>query len=150
MQVLRVMLIAGFLASGVHYIPMVGAQENSREKDPFPPGIVTGQAFSAIKYTRTVRVQPDGRRAITAEGHHMLLARDGAGRIYMAGADPDGSQSHCDIPSLGKLPPCDVWAPFLFEPDKRTMWHWTDGEIGDKHSSCRWISRTTRWRKRNG
>ena len=102
----------------------------AQEGDPYSPAIVTGQAFSAVRYSRTVRVEPNGRRAIVREGHRVLMARDREGRIYMASQGMADKQ--CDLPSLGKLPVCDFWGPLLLDLGAKTIWHWTDGEIGDK------------------
>ncbi len=108
-------------------------QGDPAQADPYSPAIVTGQAFSAVRYSRTVRVEPNGRRAIVREGHRVLMARDREGRIYMAGQGMADKQ--CDLPSLGKLPVCDFWGPLLLDLRAKTIWHWTDGEIGDKEQS---------------
>ena len=105
---------------------------SATDGDPSRPEIVTGEAFSAVKYTRTVQVQPNGKRLITSEGHHVLMARDSSGKIYMAGGDDAAGTQNCDLPTLGKLPPCDAWNNFLFDPTKGTMTHWMEGERGGK------------------
>jgi len=110
--------------------PRISAQEEGRGPDAWTPAVVTGAAFSAVRYTRTVRVQPDGSRITIAERHRILVARDADGRIFMSGADRAGDD--CDLPSLGKLPICDYWELLLFDPSAGVMWHWSEGEIGDK------------------
>ncbi len=102
--------------------PCLKAQSiDGAAKGYLEPAIITGQAFSALKYIRTVHVQSDGRRIITAEGHHIRMARDSEGRIYMAGAGMTGKP--CDLPLIGKLPLCDYWNPSILDLKARLMWH---------------------------
>ena len=141
MRNLETVAIAALLAGSVTAVPLPGNAQAANpaisapagpatDTDASQSGIVTGQAFSAIKYTRTVQVQPSGKRLITAEGHHVRLARDRSGRIYMAGGN--AGLENCDLPSLGKLPLCEAWNTLLFDPAAGTMTHWVEGEIGDK------------------
>jgi hypothetical protein len=108
----------------------MAAQEEEASTDASAPAVVKGAAFSAVKYTRTVRVKPDGSRIVIAEAHRIRVARDADGRIFMAGADRAGDD--CDLPSLGKLPICDSWQLLLFDPNSGAMWHWSDGERTDR------------------
>ena len=106
------------------------AQEKEQDADSWTPGVVKGEAFSAVKYTRMVRMQPDGRRVTVARGHRILVARNADGRVFMAGADR--AETNCYIPSMSKLPLCDSWSLLLFDPSAKMMWHWSDGETADK------------------
>jgi hypothetical protein len=119
-------VLAGLLLPGHRLI----AQEEGHVANSSAPTIVTGEAFSAVTYMRTVRVQPDGSFLTLSQNHRIQIARDVDGRIFMAGADRAGD--HCDLPSLGKLPPCDMWKIMLFDPVTGVMWHWGEGEIADQ------------------
>jgi hypothetical protein len=84
-----------------------------------------------------VHVQKDGTSVIVAEKGHSLIARDSDGRVFMSAAEERSGD--CDLPDLGsdlpnlkKLPLCDHWGLHLFDPKAGVMWHWADGEIGDK------------------
>lgn len=106
------------------------AQDSDAAASKHSPAVVTGQSFSASKFTREVHVQRDGTVVVVKEKGHALLARDADGRVFMAGArDAD---ENCDLPNLGKLPVCEVWTPFIFDPAAGVMWHWSEGEIGGK------------------
>jgi len=117
------------LQAGTALYAQAPAQTADTQQDGTAPVVVQGHPFSAIKYTRVVQTQPDGRLSVKQEAHHILLARDTDGNTFISGADQFGRQ--CDIPSLGKLPTCDLWSSSLFEPAKATMWHWVDGESAD-------------------
>ncbi len=119
-----------FFALGCFAFVSRAPATQNMDADLYTPAIVTGHPFSAVRYTRTVIVQPNGKRTITAEGHHVLMARDRGGRIYMAGAGM--SDKHCDLPSLGKLPPCDAWFPFVADLKAGTWVHWGEGEFAEK------------------
>ena len=86
---------------------------------------VTGQPFSAIKYTRTVKIMPDGKRVIKSERYSIRLARDADGRVLVEGASPP---VECEGPGLLEPLKC-IYARFLFfDPKARTMTHWMEGE----------------------
>lgn len=119
--ILAYVLIGGFTAN---------AQSGETEKYLSMPAVIAGHPFSAIKYTRTVTVQPSGHRIVASEAHRLLLARDTIGSILLSGTDQVDEQ--CDIPALGNLKTCDHWTLSLFDPSNATMWHWGEGEIADK------------------
>lgn len=106
------------------------AQTSQQAENTSPPAIVTGEPFSAVKFTHVVHIQKDGTPLVTAEKGHALLARDLKGRIFMSGAA--GFNDDCDLPELGKLPVCDAWRLFIFDPGAGVMWHWGDGELATK------------------
>ena len=87
---------------------------------------VTGQPFSAIKYTRTVKIMPDGKRVIKTERYSILLARDAEGRVRVEGASPP---VECEQPGLLVPLKCAYANIFVFDPMARTMTHWGEGEI---------------------
>ena len=94
-------MVVGSVRVGGGQLPAQNAIKTTEAEDA--PMIVTGQPFSAWKYTRRVRVEADGRRVITANGHQTQLGRDRSGRVMMPGAGM--ADEHCDHPSSGKLPP---------------------------------------------
>lgn len=120
----------GTFLSIVNVTGALTSEEDGTTKRDGVPTVISGHPFSAIKYERIVRVQSDGRRATIREAHHILLARDARGVIFMSGADR--SDSNCDLPQLGHLEICDFWSTILFDPTTATMWHWPEGEVADK------------------
>ncbi len=126
-------LLVGLITTGSRLADAQAGDSVGSATDPdaSQPEIVTGEAFSAVKYTRTVQVQPNGKRLITAEGHHILMARDRSGKIYMTGVE-ETPENTCDLSSLGKLPLCEAWSNFLFDPTGGTMTHWMRGKRGGK------------------
>jgi hypothetical protein len=134
----RAVICGAVLACGAFCGQRMAAQEEVQDAEAWTPTVVEGAAFSAVTYKRTVRVQPDGKRIVVAEGHRMLVARDAAGRIFMEGVDAGDNGDDCDLPSLGKLPTCDYWELLLFDPKSKVMWDWSDGEIADKVQMGLW------------
>jgi len=89
---------------------------------------VTGQPFSAIKYSRTVKIMPDGKQQfIRNEQYPVQLARDSKGRILLQTMHV---QPECDQPESPKPPICPYWLLLLFDPGAQTMTHWVEGEFG--------------------
>jgi hypothetical protein len=86
---------------------------------------VIDQPFSATKYHRTIKILSDGKQLITAERHSIQLARNSAGLIRIAGANPI---PECDQPSPPALSPCPVENVFVFNPETQTITHWPEGE----------------------
>jgi hypothetical protein len=125
------------VAAGLTFLLLIclatsGALAQSADSDVKAPqaAAVIGKPFSAVKFTRTVHVERDGTLVTRAETHHLLLARDGKGRVYMGGTE--SSPETCDLPELGKLPRCDSWHTFLFDPNAGVVFGWMDGEFGDR------------------
>ena len=118
---------------------MTGQAQNSVEQsdpsatatstpDTMNANAVTGHPFSAIKYSRTVKIMPDGKQQfIRNERYPVQLGRDSKGRVLL---QTMGVQPECDQPELPEPPKCPVWDHLLFDPVAQTMTHWTGGEIG--------------------
>ena len=92
---------------------------------------VTGQPFSAIKYTRTVKIMPDGKRVIKSERYSIRLARDTDGRVLVEGADPP---VECEGPGLLVSLKCGYASIIVFDPMTRTIAHWGVGEIAGQQA----------------
>jgi hypothetical protein len=130
---LRTVLLSSVMLWG--FSALAQLPESSENKPSV--SAITGQPFSAIKFTRTVHVKKDGTSVVVAEKGHALLARNTDGRVFMSAAewkngDCDLPELGSDLPNLKKLPLCDHWGLHLFDPNAGVMWHWLDGEIGDK------------------
>jgi hypothetical protein len=88
---------------------------------------VVGKPFSAIKYSRTVKVLPDGKQQfIRNEQYPVQLARDSKGRVLLQTMHV---QPECDQPESPKPPICPYWLLLIFDPAKQTMTHWVEGEF---------------------
>ncbi len=126
----RVRVFTTVLLSCAIYVQWAVGQTTSSNADTVTSTIVVGHPFSAVKYSRIVRVLPAGKTIVISEGHKLFLARDSSGLIFMATADRFGNA--CDLPSLGDLPLCDYWTAFLLNIKTRVIWHWSDGETADR------------------
>ena len=85
---------------------------------------VTGHPFSATKYTRTVRIKPDGSRTVIAERHSIRMARDSEGRIRIEGA---GTALQCERPGMLVLLRCPAVLVLVFDPSARILSDWLIG-----------------------
>jgi hypothetical protein len=85
---------------------------------------VTGHPFSATKYTRTVRITPDGSRTVIAERHSIGLARDSEGRIRIEGAE---TTPECERPGMLVLLRCPAVLVLVFDPSARILSDWLMG-----------------------
>ena len=89
--------------------------------------VVTGHAFSAMKYARRVKILPDGKQQfIKNEIYPTQIARDAEGRIRIEPiVDP---QPECDQPTSLVPPPCPYWSIIVFDPTKQVITHWHTSE----------------------
>jgi hypothetical protein len=89
--------------------------------------VVTGHAFSAMKYARRVKILPDGKQQfIKNEIYPTQIARDAEGRIRIEPiVDP---QPECDQPTSLVPPPCPFWSIIVFDPTKQVITHWHTSE----------------------
>ena len=97
----------------------------SEIEDSGNTGGVLKRPFSALKYSRMIRVLPDGKRQILRQRHKALLARDAEGRIHVGGIR---TAPECNEPLLPEPPPCPLENVFVFDPGARTITHWPEGE----------------------
>lgn len=93
---------------------------------PDSASIVVGHPFSAIKYSRLVKVLPNGKEHfLRNETYPVLLARDNDGRIHVQEVKP---YPPCDQLTLRVPPPCLSWNVFFFDPTTTSITHWPEGE----------------------
>ena len=86
---------------------------------------VTGQAFSALRYSRKVAVLPDGELKVVEEVNVMAVARDGDGRVRIEFAGADVPE--CANLGLKAMEKCPVRTISVFDPMAQTMTHWGGG-----------------------
>lgn len=85
-------------------------------------------AFSAIRYSRTVRVMPDGKLKFLRHNRYPALwARDSEGRVRIQTTSFDGE---CDRPTDEVLPKCWSWVEEIFDPTAQTIISWAGGPSG--------------------
>jgi hypothetical protein len=90
--------------------------------------IVAGHAFSAIRYSRRVKISPTGKQQfIRNEYYPILIARDSEGRVRVQSVS--NPPLECDQLQSLVPPPCPAWGVILFDPVTQTITHWTEGEI---------------------
>jgi hypothetical protein len=103
--------------------PAVGAGAPGSEN----PGVVKGQPFSATKYSRRVRILPDGKLQFLRNEHYPgKVARDAEGRVRIEFVDQP--QRECDQPAMLVPPLCPVWGIIVLDPITATITHWSEGE----------------------
>jgi len=89
--------------------------------------MVTGQAFSAIKYSRKVRVLSDEKKQFIRNEHYPVqLARDSEGRVRRQNLE--NPLPECAQPTMPVPPICPGWGVYLFDPVAHTAATWTEGE----------------------
>ena len=79
--------------------------------------VVTGQPFSATRYTRTLEPGPDGKLRVTSEERDTRLARDADGRIAVE------KQYECDPSRI-----CATHGIALYDFSKPTITPWLWGQ----------------------
>ncbi len=87
---------------------------------------VTGQPFSAMKYTRTVKTMPDGKHVVSSERYSIRLVRDAKGRVLVEGASPPGE---CEGPGLLEPLKCGYAKIIVFDPMAHIITAWSVGEV---------------------
>jgi hypothetical protein len=93
-------------------------------------GIVIDRPFSAVRYSRRVRIMPDGKpKFIKNERYPVQLGRDGDGRVLLQAVEVS---PECDQPLMKKPPPCPVWAVEVLDLAAKTAIHWLEGEIAHR------------------
>jgi hypothetical protein len=94
-------------------------------------GLVLGHPFTAIKYSRRVRVLPDGKRQfLRNERYPTRIARDADGRLMMQVIHSDDLNPECDRLELPIPPICPSWGVQVIDPVAHRTAHWVEGEIG--------------------
>jgi hypothetical protein len=91
---------------------------------------VVGRPFSAIKYTRRVRILPDGKQRFLAnERYPVQIGRDADGRLMVQGISRDDLGPECDMLEVLVPPACSAWNVLVVDPVARVATHWVEGEI---------------------
>ncbi|WP_124849329.1 hypothetical protein [Acidipila sp. EB88] len=90
--------------------------------------IVSGHPFSATKYSRLIRILPNGiSQFLQNEAYPIKLARSDAGQVYLQSIE--SLEAPCDQLSQKVPPPCPTWDVIVFDPQSDMLTHWTEGEI---------------------
>jgi|GEM_PF-6311402 len=116
----------------------VSAQENGaqvakpNEASAIPESVAPSesqiQPFSAIRYSRRVKVLPDGKvQFLRHELYPALWARDSDGRVRIQSIDFYGE---CDQPTAVVPPECDSWIELILDPVTHSMISWPSGWAG--------------------
>ena len=88
--------------------------------------IVAGRPFSATKYSRLVKVLPDGKQLFIANQRYPIhLARDAEGRLRLQQVD---LFAECDQPRMQEPPHVRCGVEIVFDPKSRTITHWPEGD----------------------
>jgi hypothetical protein len=86
------------------------------------------QPFSAIKYSRRVKVLPDGKvQFLRHEFYPALWARDSDGRVRIQSIEFYGD---CDRPMEAVPPECGSWTELVLDPVTHSMIGWPSGSAG--------------------
>jgi len=123
-------LMTGLAQSAVEPSDPSAAEEKptatASEPETTGAAAVVGQPFSAIKYSRTVRILPDGtQQFIRNEQYSVQVARDAKGRVLLqTGPFEHHGHEECDKQELPKSPKCGSWGMLLFDPVAQIMNHW--------------------------
>ncbi len=125
-KILCAMLFFG-LMTGLAQDPMEpGDQPPAATTEPVTTGAlaILGQPFSAIKYSRTVKIMPDGtQQVIRNEQYSVQVARDAKGRVLLQ-TGPFELAGECNQQDFPKSPKCAGWGMLLYDPGTQTMNHW--------------------------
>jgi hypothetical protein len=96
--------------------------------DTASPGAGRAIAFSAIRYSRTVRVMPDGKLKFLRHNRYPAVwARDSEGRVKFQRRSFYGE---CDRPTEEVAPKCFSWGEQIFDPVEQTIVSWPGGPGG--------------------